>query len=154
MKNTLVIFAILVSFTACKTNSNELPPNVIESVESRFESNNPDSLGAVKKSIYIDTLKNEKVAEKYFHEDNSLFMEYNFKDGKREGVAKSFYPKTGSPWSLHTYREGLLDGEYKTWFENGQIRMDGQYKMGVESGVWKIYEENGSLSEEINFDKK
>lgn len=154
MKNYILILAILATISACKSNPNELPPNVIESVESRFESNNPDSAGSVKKVVYIDTITEEKIAEKYFHEDKSLFMEYNFKNGKREGVAKSFYPKTAKPWSLHTYREGQLHGEYKTWFENGQLRMEGQYEMGKEAGVWKVYQENGTLVEEINFDKK
>lgn len=142
-----------IALMACNSNNN-LPPNVIETVEQRFEPNHPDSLGNVKKIIYLDTVANQKVAEKYFHDDNSLFMEYNYKNGKKDGVAKSFYPKTGLPWSLHTYKDGLLHGEYKTWFENGNIHMDGQYTKGTESGTWKIYNESGKISEEINFDKK
>ncbi len=69
----------------------------------------------------------------------------------------------------------LKDGDYKVWFENGQIKVSGQYvdnkenenwvwyyntgkickegtyKNGLKEGIWKDYEENGQITSQFTF---
>lgn len=146
----LAIFFIALSILACNENPNVLPTNVVENEVKDFNTNN--SLGAAKKTTLIDTTTNEVVGEKYYHKDNSLYMQVQLKNGRRVGEAKAFFTN-GKMQSLHHYKDGLLHGEYKVWYENGNLRIDGQYKDGVEAGIWKLYDENGALLENRDFDK-
>ncbi len=43
--------------------------------------------------------------------------------------------------------DGYEDGEYKSWYQNGQFSVVGQYKMGKPIGKWIYYHNDGSISE-------
>jgi antitoxin component YwqK of YwqJK toxin-antitoxin module len=75
------------------------------------------------------------------------------KDGKREGVWKSFY-ETGSPWSETTFKNGKKNGKTTTWYENEKKRYDGFYIDDIESGKWVYWSEKGELVTEKNYDVK
>jgi antitoxin component YwqK of YwqJK toxin-antitoxin module len=40
----------------------------------------------------------------------------------------------------------LNQGLYKTWHENGQLYIQGQFERGQKSGEWFTYYANGSLN--------
>jgi antitoxin component YwqK of YwqJK toxin-antitoxin module len=42
---------------------------------------------------------------------------------------------------------GVYDGRYTSWFENGRIEQEGNYKKGQEYGEWRYYWENGNLKQ-------
>lgn len=41
-----------------------------------------------------------------------------------------------------------LHGSFRSWFENGQLQEEGNYKEGWRSGLWRHYHENGQLAAE------
>ncbi|MBC7861704.1 MAG: hypothetical protein IAF38_01945, partial [Bacteroidia bacterium] len=45
----------------------------------------------------------------------------------------------------------LVDGIYKSYFENGKILCEGKLSKGVPSGTWKFYNVAGNLINEVNF---
>lgn len=47
------------------------------------------------------------------------------------------------------YREG----KYKEYYENGNIRLTGQYKNGERVGKWIEYHQNGKVSREKIYDE-
>lgn len=151
------IALLALSCAACKENKLnsevglQLPPNVIENVEKRY---GPDESGKekVKKAVYIDTVSNEKVAERHFYESQKIYIENLFKNGRKNGPSMAFRDSTGKPWSLHTYTNDTLDGPYKIWHENGNLRLEGQYKMGKKVGNWRFFDNTGQVVKEINFD--
>ena len=49
------------------------------------------------------------------------------------------------------YKDGKRDGLCKSWYKNGQLKDDGNYKDGKREGLWKSYYENGQLKDEGNF---
>ena len=54
-------------------------------------------------------------------------------------------------------REGLVidgkdDGPTKQWWSNGNLKYEGQHKLGVMYGIWKAYDEDGVLIDETAFD--
>lgn len=73
------------------------------------------------------------------------------KNGKREGVWKSFY-KDGMPWSETEFVDGKKDGRTSSWYENGQKRYEGSYKNDVESGVWMFWDDKGNLATKKDYD--
>jgi antitoxin component YwqK of YwqJK toxin-antitoxin module len=48
---------------------------------------------------------------------------------------------------LNTYENGELNGDYKTWFENGKLYVEGEYENGKEVGEWIFYNEDGTEKE-------
>lgn len=129
----------------------DLPENVVENVEMRYEADNT-GIEKVKKAVYIDTTSNEKVAERHFYESQKIYIENLFKNGRKNGPSMAFRDSTGKPWSLHTYTNDTLNGPYKVWHENGKLRIEGQYKMGIKSGNWRFFDNQGTVQKEINFD--
>ena len=49
--------------------------------------------------------------------------------------------------------DGKLNGEYKRWYENGQVFQEGQYADDMMDGSWLIFYPDGSLAATANFDK-
>lgn len=47
-----------------------------------------------------------------------------------------------------TYRNGLEDGPFKTYDEDGLLLFEGSYKNGLEEGPYKKYYENGGVEKE------
>mgnify|MGYP006096171695 FL=1 len=42
-------------------------------------------------------------------------------------------------------KDGILEGEWVNYFENGQFRYKGSYKNGLREGEWIFYHDNGQL---------
>jgi antitoxin component YwqK of YwqJK toxin-antitoxin module len=61
----------------------------------------------------------------------------------RVGVWESFY-QNGKPWSIGTYdTAGVQTGIKRVWYENGQVRYQGQMENGKPAGEWEYFDENG-----------
>lgn len=73
------------------------------------------------------------------------------KDGKREGLWKSFY-ENGLHWSETTFAAGIKNGKTTTWYENGKKRYEGFFTNDLESGKWTYWNEAGELVDTKNFD--
>ena len=81
---------------------------------------------------------------KDFYENNSLKVEYPYKNGKIEGLAKEYYPN-GKLKSEENFVDGLLNGKAITYYENGNIEYEENYKDGKLEGEIVFYDENGNM---------
>ena len=64
----------------------------------------------------------------------------------------SFYNNdTNSIKEIYTYKNYKLEGLYQEYFENGNIRLEIEYKDGIKNGFWKKYFRQGGLMYEINY---
>ena len=65
------------------------------------------------------------------------------------------YPSTGNPMEKYEVIEAngsfIKDGYYKSWYENGQLKDDGQFQENKKTGEWKSYYENGQQSIMANY---
>ena len=58
--------------------------------------------------------------------------------GEEETIVKEeFYIRSKS--------NKVLDGPYKSYFENGNIKSEGQFVNNKSTGIWKYYYQNGRL---------
>ena len=76
------------------------------------------------------------------YKNGGVEMSGTMKDGKREGVWKSYY-EDGSAWSETTFLIGVKNGKTISWFDNEKKRYEGAYKNGKESGKWIFWNEQG-----------
>ena len=76
------------------------------------------------------------------------------KKPKTNGYYKLINQKTGKVKILKHYQNGLVHGKIIYYWDNGQIRLMGQYKKMRRIGTWKTYDPNGVLILEENFNRK
>lgn len=110
-----------------------------------------------------------------YTEDGVLIDNANFKDGERDGVTEQFYNDTGKLRVSANYKNGVLEGEYKAYYPNGnlqgevnyvngemngdfkeyhenkKIKLSGSYKNSLQEGEWKSYLEDGTLESIVNY---
>lgn len=76
------------------------------------------------------------------------------KKSKKNGYYRVINKNTGRIKLVKHYKNGKVHGKIIYYWDNGQIRLTGQYDMMHRVGNWKIYESNGNLLLEENYDSK
>jgi len=61
------------------------------------------------------------------------------------GLNKIINAQTGRIKLVKHYKNGLVDGEIIYYWDNGQIRLTGQYKEMCRVGIWTNYDSNGDI---------
>ena len=72
------------------------------------------------------------------------------KDGKKEGEHLSYYENGQLKWEGN-YKDGKLDGEWLHYYENGEVKEKSNYKDGTREGEESWYYENGQLKGKSNY---
>lgn len=71
-------------------------------------------------------------------------QEGHYVNGKEEGKWYTFYPD-GNVSSVEEYKDGQLNGEYKSFDKFGNITVEGHFVQGEKNGEWFI--ESGKMVE-------
>lgn len=80
-----------------------------------------------------------------YTEEGILVDDANFKEGERDGLTEQFYSDTGKLRVSGNYKNGVLDGEFKAYYPNGNLQREVIYKNGEMNGEYKEYNENKSI---------
>ena len=75
------------------------------------------------------------------------------KKQKNNGYCKVINQQTGRLKLIKHYKDGFLDGKIVYYWDNGQIRVIGQYKNMIRAGIWKTFDSNGELIMEEDYTK-
>lgn len=110
-----------------------------------------------------------------YTEEGILIDNANFKEGERDGLTKQYYSDTGKLRVSGNYKNGVLEGEFKAYYPNGNLqgeiiykngemngdfkeyhenknkRLSGSYKNNLQDGEWKSYLEDGTLETIVNY---
>lgn len=105
--------------------------------------------------VLIDsgTFKNgerDGLTEQFYNDTGKLRVSANYKNGVLEGEFKAYYPN-GNLQGEVNYINGEMNGEFKEYHENKKIRLSGSYKNSLQEGEWKSYLEDGTLESLINY---
>ena len=73
-------------------------------------------------------------------------LEGSFKNGKEEGDWVSYY-SNGQLWYKGNYKNGKKEGDWVWYHDNGQLDYKGNYKNGKKEGAWVSYYDNGQLDD-------
>tara|TARA_B100001109_G_C18863509_1_gene475360 strand:- start:277 stop:1140 length:864 start_codon:yes stop_codon:yes gene_type:complete len=107
-----------------------------------FYRSNPDfikTIGSYKNGLrhgYMINFKNNGLPLK----------EWLFKNGKSEGLTKTYYEDINRLKFTGEYENNLAHGEYKSFWRNGQLRSVLTYVKGQQQGLLKAYLEDGELA--------
>lgn len=118
----------------------------------------------IKRDYFEDgTLKSEKTFKKIdgkdillkeinYHPNGNKYIEGNYKDGLREGKWASWY-KDGQLWSEGNFKQDKSDGVRSVYHPNGNLHYKGTFDIGKRVGIWLFYDESGIKINEINYDE-
>jgi antitoxin component YwqK of YwqJK toxin-antitoxin module len=106
-----------------------------------------------RRSVYAHGLLEGKVYS--YNENGVLIHEQSFKHGEEDGVQYTFNDK-GIKIMEIGYKDGdeFKDGTYALWNGEGTPTNLSHYTMGIKTGVWKTWYDNGVLSSVCEYDKK
>ncbi len=124
--------------------------------------------------VYFDQ-KKDSIWRVYSDTDGKLIAEEQYQNDLLHGPSKVYYPGNGQLAELTSYENGIKQGEWKRWFEdgsilneanyvndqldgkavfyhpNGAIEQQGYYHHGQKAGLWQLYDEQGLLLEEEEY---
>jgi len=76
------------------------------------------------------------------------------KNVKKNGYCRVVNQKTGRIKLVKHYKKGIVHGKIVYYWDNGQVRLTGQYENMHRSGTWKQYNHDGTLICEENYNRK
>lgn len=84
------------------------------------------------------------------HENGKVKAIVALRDGKRHGIARSYY-RNGQLWQEVNYYNGEKHGIAKTYFDTGYLYQESEYSEGKLHGIRKRYRRNGQLMAEVPY---
>jgi len=88
-----------------------------------------------------------------YAKDGTVDLKYEVKDGKKEGSEIRFFSGTSTPRLSLEWREGVLHGTTKTWYENGQLESQRELSQNVKQGIAMAWYPDGNLMLAEEYDK-
>lgn len=135
---------------------------------------NSDQTKILEEGLYLNGRK-DGIWKKYYQNGN-LQSEITYQKGRPNGFARIyysngnvseeglwrgdkwvgeyiFYYQNGNPAYVWHYNEkGEREGEQKYFHENGEVKLQGQWKAGKKDGLVKEFRENGSLKKKMVYE--
>jgi antitoxin component YwqK of YwqJK toxin-antitoxin module len=139
----IILILIALYVFSCSPPSTGTIPTESELVDI-WENGRPKT---VKLFTIIDG-EREAVREIHYHIDGAKAMEGPLLNNKREGLWQSWY-EDGSLWSEGTYRNGKRHGRAVVFYPNGKTMLEGMYEEDKRVGLWRSYDEDGRLINEV-----
>ena len=104
------------------------------------------------KNYYI--LNNEKYytgkIEIRFNNSDKVKVTGQIEKGLKSGEWRYFY-ENGNVEKIETYKFGELTGNYKGFYESGELMEVGEMRYDKMEGTWKSYYKNGNLDVETSY---
>ncbi len=75
-----------------------------------------------------------------WREDGSLWLRGNLLGGQSDGNWFTYF-SDGEIETQSTYRKDVFDGAYRRWSEEGNLLEEGEYVDGVRHGTWYVLDE-------------
>jgi len=82
------------------------------------------------------------------NKEDGLLREVQYVNGIRNGYSKMI--SNNVVLTIENFKNGLIDGESKWYYENGQKKSEGFYKEGKQEGITKSWHPNGQIKYEVN----
>lgn len=96
-------------------------------------------------------INGEGIYTSYYDEEGTVLEKGLIQNGLREGIWKMNSMFSSNVFTETTYSEGKASGVQKSFFEDGQVSVEGTMVDNKRSGEWKWYFESGVLESTVQF---
>ena len=135
MKEKTIFFILLLTLLGCENNSKEiLPCNIMVN----------NGLSYVNDKLYSGTCNR-------VYNDTLLLTTETYKRGKK--VEEIGYYNDGSIEYIGKEKEGIPNGDFVSYYPNGQVSIIGELEMGEFVKDWKYYDYDGSLNKTLKYNR-
>ncbi len=93
---------------------------------------------------------NGKEEGKWIFNTGGMHTEGEYSEGLRNGTWKTFY-NNGKAAFEGRFIDDNPHGKYTSWYDNGRMREEGEYQMGLKKGEWKKFDDEGVLMLSISY---
>ncbi|MBK6963574.1 MAG: toxin-antitoxin system YwqK family antitoxin [Bacteroidales bacterium] len=83
--------------------------------------------------------------------DSTLYEAGEIKNGLRNGLWSTYYAGSGNILQESSYIDGKLSGSQKSYFESGQLNLEGEMLNDLREGEWTWYYQNGIVCSTASF---
>lgn len=106
--------------------------------------------GQVAKEVeYVDGKPSGQVT--VYNEEGKVIAKRQYDNGRRDGVWETYNQSGEQKMREDHYQDGLANGVFKVWFENGQLRREIPFVDGKQEGVAKEWTRVGDKRAEVAF---
>tara|TARA_B100000989_G_C19170678_1_gene315339 strand:+ start:22 stop:462 length:441 start_codon:yes stop_codon:yes gene_type:complete len=133
MREKTLFFIIILTFYGCINDSKEIPACNFE-VQNGLTYTDGRLLGGKCNVFYNDTL---------------LWKTRTYKKGKL--VEEIGYYFDGSIEYVGKEKDGKIDGDFISYYPNGQVSIEGELDMGKYIDEWKYYDDDGTLNKTLKY---
>ena len=121
---------------------------------------------------YVDDIKQEEVAElvklnirKNYYKNGKVKVIASYKKGIPEGIRREYSPE-GKIERSYIFKNGKIigegiitekgekDGQWKEYYEDGNLKAEGSYNKDIKTGNWNFYHKNRTLEQEGSYTDK
>lgn len=119
-------------------------------LEEKIVSKYPSGI-ASKIELYAVTDSGKFLAKEIrFFPNGEKDSEGEIKNDKKHGEWKQWY-NNGQVWIEEQYSEGIKNGAFTVYYPNGEKNYAGKYDYGVPAGTWTFWNENGEILKETSY---
>ena len=150
MRAFLFFLISILFFCSCTNNKNQtenkqkVVADSIVVIKKPYE-NSPDVV-----EYEVPVLKGTNIRhgiQKRFYRHGSLYSEIPYKNGKREGIAYTYYPVIAGAepvvWKEQPYINNSLNGICRRFHEDGVLQAEYEYRDGLPATGLKEYSDSG-----------
>ena len=130
-------YLIMLTFYGCQNNSAEIQPCNLQ----------------VDNGITYANGKKYSGTCNVFYNNTVLWKTIAYKNGKKTNET-SYYIPDGTLEYIGNEKNGKIDGDFISYYKNGEISIKGKLDMGKYIGEWNYYDDDGSLNKTSNYNKK
>lgn len=123
------------------------PKVQLDTIRTSYEDGSPARIY----TVLAGTETREGLSVSY-HPNGKVAVEAPYKNGKLDGVFRSYY-ENGKVWQTVGYLDGIEEGFSVTYYENGSKKIKEVYKNGILDGATEEYYENGKLRRKLPYVK-
>ena len=103
-------------------------------------------------TISCSEKNSEEITERFDNGNKKLLVKYKGDNGEEVILEKMEFFKEGDTLIWENYNiNGKREGKWISYYENGQIKKEGNYMNGWYYGSWNSYYENGQIESKENF---
>ena len=101
--------------------------------------------GDLKNEVIYKNNKKQGLEIKWFDEPDCVEQESYYKDGMLDGPS-IYYSKKCKKDFFETFKSGVKEGLELSYYPNGNIKAEGNFKKGNLNGYYKVYDKKGVFS--------